>query len=837
MSGLSRADVSALLTSLVPLLVMGTTLFLALGCLVMRMTRSPVHRQRVGEMTLLGVLLWSVLAFVPLPRLLPAQGFHAWDATKSSETIIPRSSAPHEPLRLAGSRDLAESRQVTLDFDPAQVEAQLSELDKLLRTEAATGQSAEMPRADATSAIASHAAQQRHTSLVAQAPHPTPATSATGSVTAPSSMTSIGILSGLYLAGASACIIWLTIGQILLLRIRQQAQRPEPWLVDLFRSLQAECPQRMARLIVSTRCARAMSWGIWRPIIVLPLSLCRRQNHGQLRTILLHELGHVAQRDARGNLLICCAAPLLYLHPLFWWMRVQIRLAAELIADDWAAQQTGKEAYVEELVALAKVTAGRGILLPGVTGVLSSPSQFYRRMNMLLAREEPLTTQPSNAWRLASVGAWIVAVGLATSLAGIQPAAGQATPEVPAVEAVPSTTSPATESAKENPATTPAVPTTTSPVPNPPVVLPTPVEVKPPPVLPAYPTPPAGLPGVQVESERARLRAELHQIEERLKALDQKERPDTRYTKTRKITDGKTVTVIRVDEEGKTIAEIWSVDESGKPARLITRNQAGQDVPNVIYAHPQIRRAPLIAEPKIENGKTVLHYYVIDAGGVKREIDPTTPGLPESNDPARPAGPLNLVNPDVGRYTAKTQAPEFTLPQVGVRMAQPHNIATRLPGSDHSAASQQLDLVSLATSYADAVGAVESARDQLAAIEPLAKKAAVGARELTAARVTLRNAERKEALLRRIATSATTHTKHQFEQLQTLYKSGAASMNELQEIESRLDILKQILETQPAGDTTTTDPKPVLPPASEAPKADPTTSQKLPLNEPSAVTN
>lgn len=826
MSGLSRADVSALLTSLVPLLAMGTTLFLALGCLVMRMTRSPVHRQRVGEMTLLGVLLWSVLAFVPLPRLLPAQGFHVWDTTKSSETIIPRSSAPHEPLRLAGSRDLAESRQVTLDFDPAQVEAQLSELDKLLRTEAATGQSAEMSRADATPAIASHAAQQRHTSLVAQAPHPTPATSATGSVAGLSQITSIGILAGLYLVGASVCVLWLTVGQVLLLRIRQQAQRPEPWLAELFRSLQPESPANVARLIVSTRCARALSWGIWRPIIVLPRSLCRRQNHAQLRTILLHELGHVAQRDAWGNLLICCAAPLLYLHPLFWWLRVQIRLAAELIADDWAAQQTGKEAYVEELVALAKVTAGRGILLPGVTGVLSSPSQFYRRMNMLLAREEPLTTRPSNAWRLTSVGAWIVAVGLATSIAGIQPAVGQATSEAPAVEgAPPSTTPPAVESPKENPASTLPVPSTPAIVPNLPVGLP-PVEAGSPQPVPAYPTPRLVPPGKNVESERARLRAELQEIEARLKALDQKERLDTRYTKTRKITDGKTVTVIRVDEEGKTIAETWSVDESGKPAKLITRDQTGQYLPSVLYGTPQARPGKVIAEPRVEDGKGVLRYYVVDGAGEKREITPS-PNVPETKNPASVPVLPTPSYPNATRYTAQRRMGELALPQVG---PPPGQGPARMPGDEQANASQQLDLVSLATSYADAVGAVESAKALLTDIEPLAKSAAISTRELTTARIALQNAERKEKLLRRIASSATANTKRQYEQLKSLYEKGAASSSELRDVEGRLEILNQILETQPAGDPSTSAPKPVEPPTPNAPKSDPVAPQAQPLS-------
>ena len=55
-----------------------------------------------------------------------------------------------------------------------------------------------------------------------------------------------------------------------------------------------------------------------------------------------------------GNLLFELAFPLLFFHPLYWWLRAEVRMAAELVADDWAAGQTGKEVYVAELVALAR---------------------------------------------------------------------------------------------------------------------------------------------------------------------------------------------------------------------------------------------------------------------------------------------------------------------------------------------------------------------------------------------------------------------------------------------------------------------------------------------------
>jgi len=214
-----------------------------------------------------------------------------------------------------------------------------------------------------------------------------------------------GLFTGAFLAGASLCLLWMLAGHVVLLRIRQTAEAPPEWLAKQYRSLAKQSGIAPPQLIVSRWCARPLTWGVLWPVVVLPQSLCRQENKSQLETILLHELGHIAQQDAQGNLLFCAALPILYAHPLYWWLRRESQLAAELVADDWAAWQTGKETYVEELVALARCTGKSAIPLVGVTGLFSSPSLFYRRMQMLLAREKPLSTKSSLPWRLASLSA------------------------------------------------------------------------------------------------------------------------------------------------------------------------------------------------------------------------------------------------------------------------------------------------------------------------------------------------------------------------------------------------------------------------------------------------
>ncbi len=46
----------------------GATCLLLVGAIAVLAVRTPIHRQRMGEMTILAVLVWLILACLPLPR-------------------------------------------------------------------------------------------------------------------------------------------------------------------------------------------------------------------------------------------------------------------------------------------------------------------------------------------------------------------------------------------------------------------------------------------------------------------------------------------------------------------------------------------------------------------------------------------------------------------------------------------------------------------------------------------------------------------------------------------------------------------------------------------------
>jgi beta-lactamase regulating signal transducer with metallopeptidase domain len=236
-----------------------------------------------------------------------------------------------------------------------------------------------------------------------------------------------------------ACAAWLALGQVVLWRmIRRSVCAPEAVvrMVDarmrVGRRTSTSSVESRPVVRVSAGLSRPVTCGVWRPTILLPESLMRDGCRAQLRQVLLHELGHVQQGDGWGGLLFCVAMPLFYFHPLYWWLRQCSNLARELVADDWAARADGKEAYVSELVALARTTVARIYAPVGAIGILQSRSHFYRRMRMLLQRNNPLATRCSTACRAALVVGTIIAVmGMAT-MVGVRPARAQSAP--PAAE-------------------------------------------------------------------------------------------------------------------------------------------------------------------------------------------------------------------------------------------------------------------------------------------------------------------------------------------------------------------------------------------------------------------
>src|SRR4029077_6399856 len=92
----------------------------------------------------------------------------------------------------------------------------------------------------------------------------------------------------------------------------------------------------------------------FRAVILLPSSLCRDADSDALQYCLAHEWSHVERRDSWAWNLALVSGFALFYQPLFWWLRRQLRLCQDFLADDRAAGLGSPENYAAYLVALAR---------------------------------------------------------------------------------------------------------------------------------------------------------------------------------------------------------------------------------------------------------------------------------------------------------------------------------------------------------------------------------------------------------------------------------------------------------------------------------------------------
>lgn len=435
-----------------PTLVLGATALLSVGAAAIALTESPLHRQRTGELTMLTLLSWLVLACVPLPRLDTAAilrrvgSAHHWisdgwhgrlarvrpanpELARTSRKPYPETQAP-TPTSWLNRRENLGKASVAASSDTEILPAPFSSVMSTGETPVPPGVGETNTTESGGAGIlpvpsGSKIAIRTLQALTGRSTGDTPVLPVQPSARLAS------LVAFAFIIGAAGCVVWLTIGRLLLAFLTWTSTPPEPWMAGEFESLRSAIKAGRVRLRVSRRCRRAVSFGVLRPTIVLPARIARPEHREQLRHVLLHELAHVRQRDAVSLALFNLAMPLVYWNPVYWWIRSRTGLASELIADDWAAAQSDKQEYVRELIELIKATKGaRFPRLAGV-GMFQSPTPFYRRMKMLIERDKPLAQQCTRTARVAFAATFVLGLAIFTGLAGVQSARAQAPAEEP----------------------------------------------------------------------------------------------------------------------------------------------------------------------------------------------------------------------------------------------------------------------------------------------------------------------------------------------------------------------------------------------------------------------
>ncbi|MEJ7640003.1 MAG: hypothetical protein WKF75_19040 [Singulisphaera sp.] len=120
------------------------------------------------------------------------------------------------------------------------------------------------------------------------------------------------------------------------------------------------------------------------------------------------------ERDAWAWNLACLAGLVLFYQPLFWWLRRQLRLCQDYLADARAAAAGSAEDYAAFLVRLARVR-NSGPAIPAL-GIGDRRSNLSRRVIMLVQDHEPLEHRCRTAWSLSTASAAVAVIVVASGL-------------------------------------------------------------------------------------------------------------------------------------------------------------------------------------------------------------------------------------------------------------------------------------------------------------------------------------------------------------------------------------------------------------------------------------
>jgi beta-lactamase regulating signal transducer with metallopeptidase domain len=145
-----------------------------------------------------------------------------------------------------------------------------------------------------------------------------------------------------------------------------------------------------------------MTWGIFRPVVLLPKAAVLWPRE-RLESVLLHELAHVRRYDSVAQLLSLMACALYWPNPLAWIGARALRREAEIAADD-AVLLTGVKpsAYAGQLVDLAREFRGRAAFA-GLA--MAAPSALEERVQSVLAPTQSRSgVTKMEALKIAGIG-------------------------------------------------------------------------------------------------------------------------------------------------------------------------------------------------------------------------------------------------------------------------------------------------------------------------------------------------------------------------------------------------------------------------------------------------
>lgn len=170
--------------------------------------------------------------------------------------------------------------------------------------------------------------------------------------------------------------------------------------------------RRRVRLLNSDQSTLLVTWGVFRPDIILPRGALSWSDD-RIRVVLLHELAHISRGDWATQIVAECLRSVYWFNPFVWLASARLRKESEHACDD-AVLAGGVDApdYATHLLDVARAIKGRHSFLPAPA--MARPSSLERRFTVMLnnaTNRNPLTRRSRTATSIVVLVASILIAG------------------------------------------------------------------------------------------------------------------------------------------------------------------------------------------------------------------------------------------------------------------------------------------------------------------------------------------------------------------------------------------------------------------------------------------
>jgi beta-lactamase regulating signal transducer with metallopeptidase domain len=195
---------------------------------------------------------------------------------------------------------------------------------------------------------------------------------------------------GLWLAGAAVMAGLQGLRLLRLYRLLRTGRDAPRWLTAEVRGLARRLGVWPPRAFVLPRLGTPCVWGAWRTRLLWPQTQLEGLAAECRQTVIAHELAHLRRRDHWIGWLLLVGECVWWWNPLFWYVRRQLRLYAELACDAWVVWTLpeGRRAYAEALLEVTQWVSQTAAPVPAA-GMGGARACLERRLVMVMRESVP----------------------------------------------------------------------------------------------------------------------------------------------------------------------------------------------------------------------------------------------------------------------------------------------------------------------------------------------------------------------------------------------------------------------------------------------------------------